>query len=301
MRQQARSRPAVSRGRAAHRVSEPPAAEPSRAGRPTKHHSIEAHSRERGERRRRRKRRHSSRRATSLHSNSPRNRSPLRQVVLQDPSRGGPEVEHPAEEELPEVDPGEEAPEWAASGAPELDEEESNSDELLPAGRELPPAAVRTRLEEPRRSRGLPANRTSVTDRPLVLRPRVAPYPLTRIDNYGTWALIAPSRPNNPPTTQIAGEKAATRARVRRGQDPQTEETWRVGPNTVITHYGSDSDSYSESSTSAQASNPKVVVKRKPSVPRTVDERSQTGPGPFEAPIVQLPKANPIGLQSRRD
>ena len=132
-----------------------------------------------------------------------------------------------------------------------------------------------------------------MTDRPLVLHPRTAPYPVTRIDNSGTWALIAPARGGAFAQTQIVGEKPSQRVKVKKGQAAETTEKWSVGENTQITHYGSDSESYSytEDSAQPQPSRPVASGKRKQAFPPTVAE--QPYQGVVEAPVVQRPKVSP--------
>ena len=299
---QARSKPAAdrSRGRATARRQDlqQPAAKESRSRR-RRHHSEGDHSKGKGARRRRT----SHRRAASLTSRSPENKSPIRRRTRRD------EVEERRDQEVPQEPPPLPPPaatpsaRGAASGAPddpssssepsrqEQEEEEEDSEELIPAGEEHSP--IRSRSEQPKRHRRLPGYKTSVTDRPLVLHPRTAPYPVTRIDNSGTWALIAPARGGAFAQTQIVGEKPSQRAKVKKGQAAETTEKWSVGENTQITHYASDSESYSytEDSAQPQPSRPAASGKRKQAFPPTVAE--QPYQGVVEAPVVQRPKVSP--------
>lgn len=104
-------------------------------------------------------------RRVHLAKTSVREASPARRVVVQD------------QQEAEEVEEG------AAPGAPVEDQQEHSIE-----GEGEDTAHNRSRSEPPK-LRSKPS-RISPTDRPVVLRPALQAYPVTRIDQIGTWALI---------------------------------------------------------------------------------------------------------------
>ena len=203
-------------------------------------------------------------------SHRPSSRSAPRRVHL----AGRPSVREPSPVRTVVVNESKEVQEGAASGAPTSSEEELIPNK--PTEKRQAPSESEQEEDSHHRSRSEPPkrrtrpSRISPSDRPLVLRPAVQPYPVTRIDQSGTWALIAPAPAGPvgtallqgaatgapigghiPPVaiarggaqvTHLVGPKAALISSSEPGIPQYTAEKWEAGPTTQLFSYAQEGE-----------------------------------------------------------
>ena len=247
-------------------------------------------------------------------SHRPSSRSAPRRVQL----AGRPSVREPSPVRTVVVNEPREVQDGAASGAPSSSEEELIPDRptehrQAPTGSEQEDDQHHRSRSEPPKRRTRPS-RISPSDRPLVLRPAVQPYPVTRIDQSGTWALIAPAPTGSvgtaplqgaatgapigghiPPVaiaqggaqvTHLVGPKAALISSSEPGVPQYTAEKWEAGPSTQLFSYaqeGDDEQAESEHrSTSSGSAAGRPIAREQPK--RSFSEVYSLSPPPPASP-----------------